>query len=91
MEKYKSEKNKMGGEYVVGYNYTIVFCPWCYKNDIPLIYQHLPRTVGLQDDFQCLPSIPGHYLAQTMSTEFTRASKDFMIEDNVYQARKVSK
>ena len=62
---------------IVGYNYTIVCCLWCYKNVIPVICQPLPSSVGLQDDLQCLPS----------SLEWRRN----YVEKSVNQAHSVNK
>ena len=76
---------------IVGYNYPIVCCLWCYTNVMQVIYQHLPRLVGLHNNLQCLPSIPRLYLAQTVSTMLTQSLKENMAKYSSYRARKVSK
>ena len=69
----KYDGNGNPNDHVVGYNYPIVCCLWCYINVITVIFQCLPRSVGLQRWF-------------TVSTE---RSQTLPCADSIYRAHSV--
>ena len=75
---------------IVGYNFLIVCCLWCYTNVISVVSQCLLRLLGQQDSFSCLPSIPGDYSMKTMSTKLTQASKEILARNNINQVLMVN-
>ena len=74
---------------IVGYNYPILCCLWCYTNFIQVIYQNLLSSVGLQRDLLCLPSISSLYLVKIVAIELWRLKKVELVSTKLWRLKKV--